>query len=74
YIEVVDEENSGTDEEGNVITKTKEVDVTTGLEGSYYTEISSPDIKEGMQVVVPTDDANQSVDELLNMVGNAGGV
>ncbi|MCR4674675.1 MAG: HlyD family secretion protein, partial [Lachnospiraceae bacterium] len=47
YIEVVDEENSGTDEEGNVITKTKEVDVTTGLEGSYYTEISSPDIKEG---------------------------
>lgn len=74
YIEVIDEENSGTDENGNEVTKTKEIDVTVGLEGSYYTEITSPDIKEGLQVVIPSDDSQQSVDELLNMVGNAGGV
>ena len=74
YIEVIDEENSVTDEKGNVTQVTKEMDVTVGLQGSYYYEISSPDIKEGLQVVIPKDDSQQSMDELLNMVGNAGGV
>ena len=48
--------------------------MTVGLQGSYYYEITGPDIKEGLQVVVPDDDKSQSMDELLNMVGNAGGV
>ncbi len=74
FIEVVDEENSTTDEKGNTITKTKEIDVEVGLEGSYYSEIKSSKLKEGMKVVIPSDSSDQSVDELLNMVGNAGGV
>ena len=61
-------------EKGNTITKTKEIDVEVGLEGSYYSEIKSSKLKEGMKVVIPSDSSDQSVDELLNMVGNAGGV
>ena len=30
----------------------KEIQVTVGLEGDFYTEISSPEIKEGMTVLV----------------------
>ena len=30
----------------------KEVKVTVGLEGDFYTEVSSPEIKEGMTVLV----------------------
>ena len=74
YIEVIDEEKSVPDEKGNVTQVTKELDVTVGLQGSYYYEIQGPDIKEGLQVVIPDDDSSQSMDELLNMVGNAGGV
>ena len=74
YIEVIDEEASAPDEKGRVTQVTKELDVTVGLQGSYYYEIKGPDIKEGLQVVVPDDDSSQSMDELLNMVGNAGGV
>lgn len=74
YIEVIDEEKSVPDEKGNVTQVTKEIDVTVGLQGSYYYEIQGPDIKEGLQVVIPDDDSSQSMDELLNMVGNAGGV
>ena len=74
YIEVIDEEASVPDEKGRVTQVTKELDVTVGLQGSYYYEIKGPDIKEGLQVVVPDDDSGQSMDELLNMVGNAGGV
>lgn len=74
YIEVIDEEASVPDEKGRVTQVTKELDVTVGLQGSYYYEIKGPDIKEGLQVVVPDDDSSQSMDELLNMVGNAGGV
>lgn len=74
FIEVIDEEASQPDEKGHVTQITKELDVTVGLQGSYYYEITGPDIKEGLQVVVPDDDKSQSMDELLNMVGNAGGV
>lgn len=74
FIEVIDEEKSVPDEKGNVTQVTKKLDVTVGLQGSYYYEIQGPDIKEGLQVVIPDDDKSQSMDELLNMVGNAGGV
>ena len=53
---------------------TREIDVNVGLEGSYYSQIISDEVKEGMTVVLPEDDSGTSVDELLDMVGNAGGV
>ena len=74
YIEVIDEANSTTDENGNTVQATKEIDVTVGLEGAYYSEVISDELVEGLEVVIPSDDSDQSVDELLNMVGNAGGV
>ncbi len=54
--------------------KTREIDVKVGLEGSYYSQIISDEVKEGMTVVLPEDSSGTSVDELLDMVGNAGGV
>ena len=65
-----------TNAEGTVYTdeNTKEINVEVGLEGSYYSQILSDEIKEGMTVILPEDTSTNSVDELLDMVGNAGGV
>ena len=43
------------------------------MEGTYYVEIISSEIKEGMQVLVPTGEENSTVDDLLNMMGSAAG-
>ena len=53
---------------------TQEQTVTTGLEGTYYTEIASEDVKEGMKVLVPGTDSSSSVEDLLNMMGSDAGV
>ncbi len=51
-----------------------EVKVETGLEGTYYVEIISDEDIEGRQVVIPDSDSVQSVDDLLNVMGSAGGI
>ena len=51
-----------------------EVKVTTGLEGTYYVEIICDEDIEGRQVVIPDSDSIQSVDDLLNVMGSAGGI
>ena len=43
----------------------REIPVQIGLEGSYYTEIISPDIKEGMQVVVNSEAGQLQNDESI---------
>lgn len=53
--------------------KISEIDVEVGMEGTYYVEIISSEIKEGMQVLVPTGEENSTVDDLLNMMGSAAG-
>ena len=50
-----------------------EVTVDTGLEGTYYVEIITDADIEGRQVVIPESDSIQSVDDLLNVMGSAGG-
>lgn len=52
----------------------EDIDVTTGLESGYYTEISSDKIQEGETVKIPKVDSTTSVDELLNSMGATGGM
>ncbi len=59
--------------------ETKEVVVEVGMEGDYYTEISSPDISEGMTVVVSeatTNGSGNSFEDsmMFNMGGGMGGM
>lgn len=52
----------------------EEIDVNVGIEGSYYTEISSDKIKENMYVVVPEIETNNTIKELIQMMGAGAGV
>ena len=52
----------------------EEIDVNIGIEGSYYTEISSDKIKENMYVVVPEIETNNTIKELIQMMGAGAGV
>lgn len=52
----------------------EELDVETGIEGSYYIEVISDKLKNGMKVVLPKIDTNNSVEELIEMMGAGAGV
>ena len=52
----------------------EEVDVKVGIEGAYYTEISSKDIDEGMKIIVPKGDTANSLEVLINAMGADGGI
>ena len=52
----------------------EEIDVEIGIEGSYYTEITSSKIKENMYVVVPEIETNNTIKELIQMMGAGAGV
>lgn len=66
------EEVTGKDEEGNYITK--ELNVTVGLQGTYYVEIISDQISETTEILVPDAQGNSSIEELLNMMGAGAGI
>lgn len=65
YIEVL--KNAETEEK-------QEITVKKGLEGTYYVEIISNDLKEGMQVVLPKIEAGDSLEELIQMMGPSAGL
>lgn len=65
YIEIAKNED-GTEKE--------ELNVEKGLQGTYYTKISSPELKKGMKVIMPTVDAGESVEKLLEMIGADAGM
>lgn len=54
-------------------TSTK-VYIETGIEGNYYVEVTSDNVKEGMKVVIPEIEKDLSIDDLINQMGNAGGL
>lgn len=68
YLEKV----AGEDEDGNV--QTEELNVQLGLQGSYYVEVISDEIKEGTQILIPDAQGNSSIEELLNMMGADAGI
>lgn len=54
---------------------TRDIDVTTGIEGTYYVEISSSEeLKEGMKVVMPQVDASASINSLIEAMGADAGM
>ncbi|MCR4891974.1 MAG: efflux RND transporter periplasmic adaptor subunit [Lachnospiraceae bacterium] len=65
------------EDEGSNEIQTRKVQVTTGLETDYYTEITSGDLKAGDQVLIPnsittkSDDSSDS--DSFNMGGPGGG-
>ena len=63
---------TGKDEEGNYITE--ELDVTIGLQGTYYVEVISDAITETTEIFIPDAQGNSSIEELLNMMGAAAGI
>jgi multidrug efflux pump subunit AcrA (membrane-fusion protein) len=65
YIEIL--KNEETEE-------TEEVDVKRGLEGTYYVEIISSKLKEGMKVVLPKLEAGTSLESLLEAMGADAGL
>ena len=44
----------------------REVEITKGLESDYYTEISSSELAEGMNVIVPEATGTNAMDALIN--------
>ncbi|MBQ8518904.1 MAG: efflux RND transporter periplasmic adaptor subunit, partial [Agathobacter sp.] len=66
------EEVVGKDEDGNYVTK--ELDVTVGLQGTYYVEIISDKVTEQTEILVPDAQGNSSIEELLNMMGAGAGI
>lgn len=55
-------------------TEKAEIKVEKGLQGTYYTQINSAELKEGMKVIMPTVDAGESVEKLLEMMGADAGM
>lgn len=66
------QEITGKDEDGNYVTK--ELDVTIGLQGTYYVEIISDQVSETTEILVPDAQGNSSIEELLNMMGAGAGI
>lgn len=66
------EQVTGTDEDGNLITK--ELDVEIGLQGTYYVEVISGLIDENTEILIPDAEGNSSIEELLNMMGADAGI
>jgi hypothetical protein len=60
------------DEDGNYVTK--DLDVTVGLQGTYYVEIISDKVSETTEIFVPDAQGNSSIEELLNMMGAGAGI
>ena len=51
---------------------TKRIPVTVGVETDYYVEIESPELYDGMSVIVPS--SGGGMDELMSMMGAMGGM
>lgn len=63
---------TGKDEDGNILTE--EMDVEIGIQGTYYVEVISDEIKDGTQILIPDAQGNSSIEELLNMMGADAGI
>lgn len=64
----VENTTGASDNKENQQTAQKEVKVTKGMKSDYYVEISGDDLQEGMQVIIPSDDKNDS-DDFSSMFG-----
>ena len=65
YIEIL--KNKDTQEK-------EELDVKTGFESYYYVEIISDKLTDGMQVILPNVEADDSIETLIEMMGADAGI
>ena len=73
YIEILKNDKAVEDDTNIDPNDKEELDVTVGIEGTYYIEIYSDKLVDGMKVVLPERETENSIDELINAMGaNAG--
>lgn len=70
YIEVQKDISSTTTQDNK---PPKRISITKGIESDYYIEVISDEIKEGMQVIVPQTEDNQSIPIMMMRQGPMGG-
>lgn len=54
--------------------KKQEIIVTTGIEGNYYQEIISDELKDGMKIIIPEREANSSLQQIIESMGAGAGI
>lgn len=54
--------------------ETEELNVTKGIEGTYYVEIISDKLTDGMKVVLPKKEASNSIEDLIEAMGADAGM
>ena len=62
------------DSEGNKKVTRKNVTIVTGIEGTKYVEVLDGKIKKGDKVVLVKQDTENSVEDLMNMMGSDAGI
>lgn len=73
YVEVATNYEEASKSDGKIPYEKKKVNVNTGLKGSYYIQVSG-DISVGDYVYVPPAQGEDSIDEIMNMMGSSAGV
>ena len=69
----VDEKDLEQIQNGEKSYESHKVYVTIGIEGDYYTEISSEELSEGTKIVIPNDGAFSDLEEYMEEAGMIGG-
>ncbi len=65
YIEILKNEDTK---------EVEQIDITTGIEGTYYIEVISDKLKDNMKVVVPKVETDNSIEELVELMGADAGL
>ena len=73
YIEIATNYEEASKSNGSVDYEKEKVNIKTGLKGSYYIQIFG-DVKAGDYVYVPAAEGDDSLDEIMNMMGSSAGV
>ena len=73
YVEVATNYDKASKSDGEIEYEKKKINVNTGLKGSYYIQVSG-DISVGDYVYVPPAQGEDSIDEIMNMMGSSAGV
>lgn len=63
---------TGTNDDGSY--KTKKISVDKGIESDYYTEVINSGLKEGDEVLVPSAEKQNTLEDMINQSSSMGGV
>ncbi len=63
---------TGTNDDGSY--KTKKITVDKGIESDYYTEVINSGLKEGDEVLVPSAEKQNTLEDMINQSSSMGGV